>query len=239
MSRKPTVFISYSRNDVEIARQVVSFLENECNQCIWIDEREINLGDSFLERMNEGLSSSSYVLVLFSESSLSSKWVQREWLSSLANESIVLIPVLIEPNITLPVLLRDYLYLNLSSDIQSGLAQLKLFFQKELTEVGSLSTKTRRGEIKLNPNQISLLKGASRREIRLVTQACMNETKFLAFLFDEEINPNEIAGDSLDRRLVNLLHRNDLEGDLEIFVAWLCSEMYRCVQNQLKVIRGL
>lgn len=78
-----TIFISYTHQDADAARAIRSALDG-AGLKPWLDEREISPGDSFLKCMNDGLTVADYVVVLFSQASLQSHWVEREWMSSLA-----------------------------------------------------------------------------------------------------------------------------------------------------------
>src|ERR1700734_1225929 len=102
------IFISYSRVNAADAEEVYDAL-SEVGLSPWLDRVEIKPGDSFLDRLNDGLSDASYLLLLLSESSLGSRWVTREWLSALASDKTVVMPILLE-DVELPPLLRDITY---------------------------------------------------------------------------------------------------------------------------------
>lgn len=87
-----SIFISYSHADSESAAQIRLALE-QAGLKPWIDSVEIEPGQSFLHRMNVGLSEASYLLALISKNSTVSLWVNREWMAALANRDIVFIPV--------------------------------------------------------------------------------------------------------------------------------------------------
>ena len=53
----------------------------------WLDKAEINWGDSLVEKINHGLSTSRYVIVVLSDSFLSKRWPQRELNSVLSVEA--------------------------------------------------------------------------------------------------------------------------------------------------------
>jgi TIR domain len=224
------VFISYSRQDEQVADRIVSNLDG-LGLDVWVDRREIQPGDSFLNKMNQGLGSANYILVLFSNASLQSQWVEREWMSGLANHGTTLIPIRLESE-AIPPLLKDIVYIDFVQDQQKGLESLKSFFQREFSLVPlSPQDVSRRDSIPL------LLQEATRRELRLVAQRCVSEDNFMSFLFDEDIDPSAIGGNSLNERLVNLLHFTNTEGILKDFAVWLNRERKRCVENQLKLIR--
>lgn len=227
ISQPPKIFISYSRQDEQVADKIVANLDS-LGIPVWLDRREIQPGDSFLEKMNQGIGQASYVLVLFSNSSLQSKWVTREWASALANQSTTLIPILLEDG-AIPPLLQDIVYIDFVSDHEKGLVNLANFFDQELSVITLV--KGRRGSASIP------LHKASRRELRVVAQKCMNETKIMDFLFDMEIDPGEIGGSSLNNRLTNLLHYVNRDGMLKDFAIWLSNERKKCVEYQLEQVR--
>ena len=95
---------------------------------VWLDEWEIAVGDSIVERIDAGLSSAAYVVVCYSTAGIDSLWMKREWLSALANQlngrDVKLLPVLLggEP----PAILADVKYADLSGDWTNGIADLLL-----------------------------------------------------------------------------------------------------------------
>jgi hypothetical protein len=86
------VFISYARDDRDHAARLASALEAR-GLSVWWD-REIPPGRTFDEVIEEALTSARCVFVLWSESSVRSRWVRAE--ASAASERGVLVPVLVE-----------------------------------------------------------------------------------------------------------------------------------------------
>ena len=172
----PQIFISYAQEDAAMADLIVKALEGLAFT-LWIDRAKIKPGDSFVEKMNQGLSKASYVVVLVSRASLASRWVSREWMSTLAAAETVLLPVLIE-DCELPAILRDVLYVDLRTDKDAGLARLRLFFEKEHTPVT-----TTRETVRAKSAGVTL-RTVSRRHLRLVALRCMTEKELQGFLFE-------------------------------------------------------
>jgi hypothetical protein len=222
------IFISYAHENSDVADMVVKVLE-EIGLAPWIDRTEIWPGDSFIERMNQGLGRASYVILLVSRASLASRWVSREWMSALASDEIVLLPVLIE-DCEIPPLLRDIVYIDLRSGVDSGLAQLRSFFERERAPVTAQPKQTRSGALGI------ALRGVSRRSLRLVALRCMAEAELEGFCFDMGINAGVLRGNSLHERITNLLVRVATDGDLEEFADLLALEpsCSRCVANELR-----
>lgn len=228
--RRGTIFISYTHQDADTARAITSALD-AVGLNPWLDECQINPGDSFLKRMGEGLTAADYVLVLFSKASLGSHWVEREWMSSLAR-NVVLVPVRLEP-IELPALIRDLVWVDLFPDRAQGIKKLQSFFVREL-EVAVGGGRERRlllaatDQVRGKP-----LWQRSRQELRLVTMGCMKETEFEAYLYDMDIDRGEIQGQSFNLRILWLLTYLKDGGLSEGFAKWLQRERKVCVERTL------
>ncbi len=81
------VFLSYSYEDKQFADWLANkFVENQID--IWYDTNEIKVGESIKQRIEEGISTSSTIIVILSKSSIQSKWVKYELNSALLSNSI-------------------------------------------------------------------------------------------------------------------------------------------------------
>lgn len=225
-----TIFVSHSHDDAAAAGEIVATLD-ALGLGPWLDKREIKPGDSFVEKMSDGLSEADYVLVLFSAASLRSHWVRREWLSSLARRAAV-IPVRLEP-VDLPAVMSDIVYIDLFPDRRAGLQQLAAFFARELeTSTG------KSGHRRLSATTPGQLAGKplwerSRRELRLVSKNCMSESEFAAYLYDMDIDKGDVEGASFNQRLLWLLTYLK-DGDMsDGFARWLSREKKACVTKSM------
>jgi hypothetical protein len=72
-----SVFLSHNSQDKPFVRRLASDLDAHGVKC-WIDEAEIRIGDSLIEKIRQGLDSMSYVAVILSPDSVNSTWVQKE-----------------------------------------------------------------------------------------------------------------------------------------------------------------
>jgi hypothetical protein len=79
------VFISHRRSDDEESEDLAKEIK-QAGHTVWLDVWEINLGDSIIERMNEGLEGAAYLVLCYSSSGVSSPWISREWMSALARQ---------------------------------------------------------------------------------------------------------------------------------------------------------
>jgi hypothetical protein len=123
---QPQVFISHSSRDKEFVRKLVADLESHGVNA-WLDERELNLGDSIVDGISKGLSDSDYLVVVLSEHSVKSQWVSAELnaalMEQLSNGGTVVIPVRID-DCEIPVLLRDRVYADFRAGYKRGLSSL-------------------------------------------------------------------------------------------------------------------
>jgi hypothetical protein len=123
---RPGVFISHRGADAEPARKLAEELKR-AGCPVWLDQWEILLGDSIVERINAGLENAKYVVVCYSESGVLSNWMSREWMSALSRqlegEGIKLLPVRLSGG-SPPAILRDIHYADLVRDWDRGLRDL-------------------------------------------------------------------------------------------------------------------
>ena len=75
--RRPGIFLSHTWKDKSFARRLAGDLRASGAR-VWIDEAEIRLGDSLLEKIQEGIDSMDYLAVVLSPDSVASEWVKRE-----------------------------------------------------------------------------------------------------------------------------------------------------------------
>jgi hypothetical protein len=120
------VFVSHRAADAGAARRLATELRDG-GHAVWLDEWEIDLGDSIVERIERGLEGASYVVLCYSSVGVVSPWMSREWMSTLARQleghRVRLLPSRLsggEP----PALLADIKYADLVSDWDGGLRQL-------------------------------------------------------------------------------------------------------------------
>ncbi|MDO8446427.1 MAG: toll/interleukin-1 receptor domain-containing protein [Deltaproteobacteria bacterium] len=108
----PSIFLSHSHPDKVFARKLANDLRL-AGHVVWIDEAEINIGDSLIEKIRDGLDRVDYVAALLSKISINSQWVQKE-LDITSNREIdekrvIALPLLLE-DVELPGFLKGKLY---------------------------------------------------------------------------------------------------------------------------------
>ncbi len=107
-----SVFLSHNSNDKPWVRDLAKRLSND-GVVVWLDEAELNIGDSLIERISEGIEQMQFVAAVLSNNSISSTWVQKELSLAMSKEikgkQVTVLPLLIE-KCTLPPSLADKLY---------------------------------------------------------------------------------------------------------------------------------
>lgn len=75
--RQPHAFISYSHADKGFVRALVVELQR-LGVGVWIDEVELVIGDSLVERLGDAISESDFLIAVISPNSLESGWCHKE-----------------------------------------------------------------------------------------------------------------------------------------------------------------
>ncbi|MBE5852208.1 MAG: TIR domain-containing protein [Lachnospiraceae bacterium] len=111
------VFISHNYKDKPMARKIAKELDKYGIK-VWIDESEIRLGDSLIEKIRDGLDHMDFLIALISENSVHSEWVKKELDIAMNKEidgkKVIAIPILVG-RCELPGFLKGKLYADMSS----------------------------------------------------------------------------------------------------------------------------
>lgn len=99
------IFISYSRNDMEFVQYLAMGLYR-AGLDVWWDLSDIQGSDVWEKKIEEGLKTSQYFVVVMTPAALESRWVRREYLSA-DNKGLTIIPVRLKTYDELPLALRD------------------------------------------------------------------------------------------------------------------------------------
>lgn len=120
------IFISYSSKDKSFVRMLSDELMT-IGHSVWFDEWKIRAGENIVQKVSEGISSADYVLVILSEFSVKSGWVEKEWQTKYWDEiqenKVYVIPVLYKECL-IPPLLKLKKYADFSKDYNDGLEDL-------------------------------------------------------------------------------------------------------------------
>ena len=105
------VFISHSSKDHDFIMLLVEKLRKDLID-VWIDDWELQVGDSIIQKIEEGIRKSSFLIIVFSKYSIKSNWVLRELNSTLMRQltksDIKILPILLEMELDdLPPLMSD------------------------------------------------------------------------------------------------------------------------------------
>lgn len=142
-NQKIKIFLSYSSQDKSFARKLYSDLESyEID--VWIDEADLEPGDSLVERIAHIIANVDYICVILSPSSVQSSWVRKELSLAMSFEikgkNIEVIPLLYK-SCDIPPILGDKLYEDFTQPEQYNTALknlLKKFSHKKKDEMINL-----------------------------------------------------------------------------------------------------
>ena len=116
--RRLKVFLSHSSPDKALARRLARDLQSAQVE-VWLDQWQIGVGESFEQRIEQGLAGTDFVIVLLTRQAVASEWVNREWREMLEREAgtrrIAVLPVRAE-RCELP----DFLAQRSHADIAGG-----------------------------------------------------------------------------------------------------------------------
>jgi hypothetical protein len=120
------VFISHRSADTAAAERLAQDIQ-EAGHHVWLDEWAIDIGDSIVKRMEEGLEGSAYLVLCYSDAGVMAPWISREWMSALARQmegqNIRILPVILTGNL-IPAILADIRTADLRNNWNKGLSLL-------------------------------------------------------------------------------------------------------------------
>lgn len=123
------IFLSHTSADKPFLRKLRRDLMARGVPKVWLDEAEIQVGDSLIEKIDEGMAMSRYVGVVLSQKSIAAPWVKKELDVAMNREissgEVVVLPMLYE-ECDIPTFLRGKLYADFSSaeKYEEGLEKL-------------------------------------------------------------------------------------------------------------------
>ncbi len=115
------IFLSHTSGDKPFVRQLRKDLKDRGVKNVWVDEAEIELGDSLIEKIEEGMKGARFVGVVLSSKSVKAPWVKKELETAMTREisrgEVVVLPFLYE-KCDIPPFLTGKLYADFTSDDQ-------------------------------------------------------------------------------------------------------------------------
>jgi hypothetical protein len=137
-------FLSHSSADKPLAREIAQEIRARGHE-VWLDERELQLGQPLASALSEAMRTIDAFVVVLTANSVASKWVSFELAQALplAVESAVRMVPLKFGDITVPALLRGYIFADCSSP--DGLRRaLNLAFLKSPLDRDEISSRFER-----------------------------------------------------------------------------------------------
>lgn len=107
-----SIFLAHSSKDKPFARKLASRLER-AGVKVWIDEAQILVGDSLLEKLEDGIRGSQYLGAILSPDSINSKWVKRELRAALTleiDQQVVKVLPIMYKQCDIPLFLSDKIW---------------------------------------------------------------------------------------------------------------------------------
>lgn len=136
---KNKVFISHNSKDKDFVRRLSTDLK-EHGVAFWLDEIEMGVGDSLIEKIQAGISQAKYFLIVLSKDSVNSNWVRKELNTALSMEintgNNFILPAVID-DCEVPPFLYEKIYADFRNGYEIGLLHLlkTLVGKKRLQEV--------------------------------------------------------------------------------------------------------
>ncbi|WP_375204222.1 toll/interleukin-1 receptor domain-containing protein [Hyphococcus sp.] len=114
-----SIFLSHTGEDKPFARKLRDELIKRGVPNVWIDEAEIQIGDSLIRKIEKGIDESRYFGVVLSPQAVEAEWVQREVEIAMTNEikgeEVIVLPLLFQ-ECNLPGFLKGKLYADFRDD---------------------------------------------------------------------------------------------------------------------------
>lgn len=124
--RTPDLFLNHSARDKEFVRQLAEDLAF-CEVDAWLDEWELQPGDSLHDVIGGALSACRFVAVVLGDDFTDSRWASDEMKQALARERrqnrVVVVPLVVG-SISIPVFLEDKLHIDFRPNYYAAVAKL-------------------------------------------------------------------------------------------------------------------
>ena len=124
---RPSIFISYAHEDSELAHALAKAMEADGAR-VWLDQGELLIGDSLIDRISEAIAEFDFVAALVSTASVESNWCRKEISLAMSKQvqrgarGVTVLPVRVG-NVVMPPALADVLWVQLDVDDVQGCAR--------------------------------------------------------------------------------------------------------------------
>ncbi len=130
------IFLSHNHRDKPFARKLSERLQSYGIRT-WLDEAEMQVGDSLISKIETAIRECTYLGVILSPSSTSSEWVRREVNIAVTEEiqgrRVKVIPILYK-KCDVPGFIADKIYADFTQDFEEGFEKLLARLTNELRE---------------------------------------------------------------------------------------------------------
>jgi hypothetical protein len=132
-----SIFLSHNWHDKPFARRLAADL-SRLGVSVWVDEAEIQLGDSLIEKIRVGIDGTDFVAVILSPDSIQSPWVQHEidvaMNQEIEGKAVKVLPLLYR-QCELPGFLKGKLYADFSDESKYASSLRVLLRRLEVDEL--------------------------------------------------------------------------------------------------------
>lgn len=131
------VFLSHNHADKPFVRKLATDLENHGVKC-WLDEIDIEIGDSLIKKIREGIDNADFFAIILSPNSITAPWVVNELdvaMNYQVYEKVKILPIMLK-DCELPSFLIGKLYADFKND-----NEYEESFKKLLKSIGVVFNK--------------------------------------------------------------------------------------------------
>lgn len=123
---KPDIFISHSSRDKAAAVHLAKTL-NFCALDVWLDDWELEVGQSLTDEIAKAMNDSRYIAILITENYNQTVWTKTEYKKALSREQkenrTVMLPLIVG-GAQIPDFLEDKIYIDLRKEFFFGITNL-------------------------------------------------------------------------------------------------------------------
>jgi hypothetical protein len=210
--RQPDLFLSHSSRDKAFVRRLAEDL-TFCEIDVWLDEWELQVGESLHDRIGDALEKSRFTGVVLGDNFSDSEWARSELKQALAKERRSgpgsVLPLLCG-NCQIPAFLEDKVFIDFRSDYHGGLARLAAALH------GVSRLRTEEAIRAYRPNTLRTVIDALRytgvEPYVVLGEDDFNEiraTGYVQILNDQRVrfDPERVRDSGVSSRVRNLMHR--------------------------------